>query len=213
MKHRIKQVAILTLIALGALAVSAPSVAWTRTVYRVYGDTASAQLSGSTSCVNLNINVSGSEKMTRDGGSRTPTVGVWASVSGFDVCNGYFVDGGMLVPAATFSGQLSWARASAGFAVNLYQLIEVDGAWVRIDVGTVPVQMDLVWTGSGITYTSRTFETNSSPTGVIRNRYAGRWQEASVTASVMYNGEGVAVTDSTGTTGTFISGTTEVIRY
>lgn len=213
MKLRVKKFAVMTSVAVAALVASATSVAWTRTVYRVQGDTASAQLSGGTSCVNLTVNVSASEKVTRDGASRTPTVGVWVTVSGFDACTGYLIDGSMLVPASAFSGTLSSATASAAFVVNLYRMVDSGTGWIRVDYGTASVEMNLIWTGSGTTYISRTFETNSSPTGVVRNRYAGRWQEATVTSSILYNGEAMFITDSAGTTGSFLSGTSEVIRY
>lgn len=184
-----------------------------RTVYRVRGATATAQMSLSTSCVNLNVQVSGSEKMTRDGGGVTPAVGVYVAVSGFDACRGSLIDGSMEVSGASFSGTVSDATARASLPVNLYEMVEVDGVWIRVEKGYAILDLQLLWTGSGASYLSRTFETNSSPTGVVRNRYWGRWQEAGITAAVSYDGEDMILMDAVGTTGVFVTGTIEIIRY
>lgn len=202
-----------TVVALAAKSSGNTSAKWLRTVYRVRGATASAQMSVSTTCVNLNVQVSASEKMTRDGGSTTPAVGVIVAVSGLDACRGSLIDASMEVPGATFSGTVSDATAQVSMPVNLYQMVEVDGVWIRVDEGNAILNLRLVWTGSGTSYLSRTFEMNSSPTGVVRNRYWGRWQEAGISAAVSYDGEWMVLMDSVGTTGVFVAGTSEVIRY
>lgn len=165
---------------LTVLSLSLPAVAATTTKYQFKGENASASFSQYDGCNSSSVYVNAFTNRTKDGpGAPTEQMGADLNYYNYNYCTGTYSSGYGSSPNATFTidNKLSSATLKGTFAVYDYS----SGTTKTADV-------NLTWTGTGVTSSGKSDYTYQTPTSITRYRSNGSSSDAQVTGSVTVDG-------------------------
>lgn len=161
---------------LTVLSVSLPVVAATTTRYQFKGQNASASFSQYDECNSKYISVFAFTSRTKDApGAPTEQMGVDLYISNYNFCTGESSSGYGSSPNAKFTidNQLNSATLTGTFPVSDYS-----------SSTTKTVNVNLTWTGTGLSTKGRNNSFYQTPTSVSRYRSNGEYRDAQISGSI-----------------------------
>lgn len=181
----------ITAAVLTVLSVSLPVVAATTTRYQFKGQNASASFYQFDECSSKSVDIHAFTSRTKDGpGAPNEQMGIEFHYNKYNNCTGEYSDVYGSSPNAKFTidNQLNSATVAGTFAVYDYA-----------SNTTKTAQVNLTWTGIGLTTKGRNSAVYQTPNSIIRYRSNGEYRDAQVSGSVILDGTNVV--DNTSSSG------------
>lgn len=201
-----------TLLALGSEAQAAQKYS-----YRTKGNAATFSTSSSTDCGYEYLNVYVFEERTS--GNQTTYDSVTVDFVRYDFCTGQYAYGYGVLDGAAFDVQ-KLQRASVDGSGS-FELVTCDysegggddaGFVDPCTYSSVPLSVNLDWTGTGETYKDRYVQVSSTPSARYRYTQSGQSREAAVTGSVTIDGTPADLSNGYGSLSFSSSASFEIVR-
>jgi hypothetical protein len=217
-------------IVVGLLALGADAHAAQKTSYRVKGSTASYSAYSSTECGYQNLSVYVFEERT--GGNQTTYDSVYLDYSAFNYCTGEYSYGYSALDGAAFDiNKLQSASVDAAGTIELTTCNYGSGGGGGMGgagggagaaggggeedpcvYSTAPLSVSIDWTGTGDTYKDRYVQVSTTPSARYVYRSSGQTREATVSASILIDGNAIVLSDAYGSLSQSSSASFEIIR-